>query len=203
MKIRIRDLDERIRIIYYLTARNKYGDLIKVREVTRCRVWARVHPLAQKIDDDTPERLNKTTYRITIRWREDIQPNDEIVWRDRYFKIISTPTEFEVRRQYKVFDAQEIQKDFVLFDDSNVGIAVFDSNKNLINSKVRFATDEEFSAMLDDVGNSTVRADYDADMYEWTIAMFDTDGNLVDSGIKFASVNDVSAMLDDVGLTED
>lgn len=200
MKIRIRDLNERIRIIYYLTARNEYGDLIKVREVTRCRVWARVHALAQRIDDNTPERLNKTTYRITIRWREDIQPNDEIVWRDRYFKIISTSTEFEVRRQWKVFDAQEIQKDFVLFDDSKVGIAVFDKNKKLINSKVRFATDEEFEDMLND--NATVRAEYDADMYEWTIAMFDTDGTLIDSGIKFASAQDVGAMLDDVGLTE-
>ena len=201
MKIKIKDLSERIRIIYYLTARNEYGDLIKVREVTRCRVWARVHALAQRIDDDTPERLNKTTYRITVRWREDIQPNDEIVWRDRYFKIISAPAEFEVRHVWKVFDVQEIQKDFILLDDSKVGIAVFDKNKNLINSKVRFATDEEFSEMLNDTSDS--RADYDADMYEWTIAMFDTDGTLIDSGIKFASTADVSAMLDDVGLTED
>lgn len=198
IKIRIKDLSERIRIIYYLTARNEYGDLIKVREVTRCRVWARVHALAQRIDDGTPERLNKTTYRITIRWRDDIQPNDEIVWRDRYFKIISAPAEFEVRHQWKVFDAQEIQKDFVLLDDSNVGIAVFDRNKNLINSKVRFATGEEFTDMLND--NATASADYDADMYEWTIAMFDTDGTLIDSGIKFASAKDVGAMLDDVGL---
>lgn len=200
MQIRIKDLSERIRIIYYLTARNEYGDLIKVREVTRCRVWARVHALAQRIDDDTPERLNKTTYRITVRWREDIQPNDEIVWRDRYFKIISAPAEFEVRHVWKVFDAQEIQKDFVLLDESKVGIAVFDRNKNLINSKVRFATDEEFADMLNDTSDS--RAVYDADMYEWTIAMFDTDGTLIDSGIKFASTADIGAMLDDVGLTE-
>ena len=203
MKIKIKDLSERIRIIYYLTARNEYGDLIKVREVTRCRVWARVHALAQRIDDATPERLNKTTYRITVRWRDDIQPNDEIVWRDKRLKIISTPTEFEVRHVWKVFDAQEIQQDFILFDDSKVGIAVFDKNKNLINSKVRFATDEEFSEMLNDTDTSASRADYDADMYEWTIAMFDTDGTLIDSGIKFASTADVSAMLDDVGLTED
>ena len=113
IKIRIKDLSERIKIIYYLTARNEYGDLIKVREVTRCRVWARVHALSQRIDDGTPERLNKTTYRITIRWREDIQPNDEIVWRDRYFKIISAPAEFEVRHVWKVFDAQEITPDFI------------------------------------------------------------------------------------------
>lgn len=117
MKIRIRDLSERIKIVYFETARNQYGDIIRGKEITRCEVCARVHPLAVKVEDNTPERLNKITYRITIRWRDDIALNDEIIWRNRRFKIISTVNRysvdngFEVMNIWRVFDVQEIIKD--------------------------------------------------------------------------------------------
>ena len=113
IKIFIRDLSERIKIVYFETTRNKYGDIIRGEEITRCEVWARVHPLAVKVEDNTPEKLNKITYRITIRWQDDIAIDDEIVWRGRRFKIISTNTEFEVRHVWRVFDVQEITKELL------------------------------------------------------------------------------------------
>ena len=87
MKVTIADLSERISIVYFPTSQNKYGDIVKGDEIVRCTVWAKVYPLTAKISDDTPERDNKINYRVTIRHRTDILPDDEIVWRGRRLKM--------------------------------------------------------------------------------------------------------------------
>ena len=94
----IDDLSERISVIYFETERNTRGDIVKTSELTRCTVWAKVLPLSSKTTDTTPARENEITYRITIRYRQDIKPDDEIVWRDKRLKIITPPFDIESRK---------------------------------------------------------------------------------------------------------
>ena len=101
------DLSEKISIRYYQFTRNSRGDLVKGNEEIRCIVWAKVFPLTGKIADNSPERLNTVTYRITIRYRTDIKPDDEIVWRGRRFKIITPPIDLESRHIWTMFDIIE------------------------------------------------------------------------------------------------
>ena len=105
------DLSEKISIRYYEFTRNSRGDLVKSSEEIRCMVWAKVLPLVGKIADSTPERINTVTYRITIRYRKDIKPDDEIVWRGRRFKIITVPIDLESRHIWTIFDVAEVIKD--------------------------------------------------------------------------------------------
>ena len=105
------DLSEKISIRYYEFTRNSRGDLVKSSEEIRCMVWAKVLPLVGKIADSTPERINTVTYRITIRYRKDIKPDDEIVWRGRRFKIITVPIDLESRHIWTIFDVEENIKD--------------------------------------------------------------------------------------------
>ena len=105
------DLAERISVVYYETARDNRGNIIKSNEVVRCTVWAKVLPLTGKINDSTPERVNTVTYRINIRYRTDILPDDEIVWRGRRFKIITAPIDLEVRHIWLQFDCVEVVQD--------------------------------------------------------------------------------------------
>lgn len=105
------DLSERISIVYFETTRNSKGDIVKGNEITRCTVWAKVLPLAGKINDVTPQRENEITYRITIRYRTDIKPDDEIVWRGRRLVITTPPFDLENRHIWTTFDVEEVIKD--------------------------------------------------------------------------------------------
>ena len=101
------DLSERISIVYFETTRNERGDIVKGEEMTRCTVWAKVLPLSGRINDTTPERENKITYRITIRYGNEIKPDDIIIWRGRKLKILTVPVDIESRHIWLQFDCEE------------------------------------------------------------------------------------------------
>ena len=105
------DLSERIVIFYYETARDNRGNIIKSTENVRCMVWAKVLPLTGKISDTTPERVNTITYRVTVRYRSDIKPDDLMRWRGRLFRLISVPVDVELRHIWTMFDVVEVVQD--------------------------------------------------------------------------------------------
>jgi len=105
------DLAEKISVVYFETARNERGDVVKGEEITRCTVWAKVLPLTGKINDITPERENAVTYRITIRYGIEILPDDLIIWRSHRLKIITPPFDVESRHIWLQFDCRELVKD--------------------------------------------------------------------------------------------
>lgn len=109
--VTIADLRERISIRSYNTERNERGDIINVTEFERCRVWAKVYAMTAKISDDTPERTNKITHRITIRYRDDIKPDDEIIWRERKLRLLSPPYALESKREFVGIDCEEVVED--------------------------------------------------------------------------------------------
>lgn len=107
-KVTIADLRERISIRNYITQRNELGDIINSAEFERCKVWAKVYPLTAKNNETTPERSNKITYRVTIRYRKGIAPDDEIVLGDRRLKLISPPYNMDGQRIFTCFDCEEV-----------------------------------------------------------------------------------------------
>ena len=111
IRMSLDDLTERISIVYFETERNSRGDIVNTSEVTRCMVWAKVLPLAGKITDETPARENTVTYRVTIRFRQDIKPDDEIIWRGKRLKITSPPYDVESQKIWLQFDAREVVQD--------------------------------------------------------------------------------------------
>ena len=110
-KVTIADLSERISIIGFITKRNERGDVINLVEFERCRIWAKVYALTAKNVDATPEDTNKISYRVTIRHRDDIKPDDEIVWRERRLKIVSPPYDLGGRREFTAMDCEEVVSD--------------------------------------------------------------------------------------------
>ena len=102
---------ERISVIYFETERNARGDIVKTSEVTRCTVWAKVLPLTGKITDSAPVKNNEINYRITIRYRADLKPDDEIVWRGRRLKITSPPINLENRKIWTQIECKEVIQD--------------------------------------------------------------------------------------------
>lgn len=111
MKMTIADLSERISVRYFTTERNERGDIINVNEVERCQIWAQVYPLTARINEVSPERSNRINYRVTIRHRNGIKPDDEIVWRGRRLKLLSPPYDLDGRRIFTSFDCEEVIED--------------------------------------------------------------------------------------------
>ena len=111
MKVTIGDLTERISVRYLETSRNQYGDIVKTLEVERCKFWAKVYPLTARNNDGSPVRVNKITYRVTMRYREDIKPDDIIVWRGRRLKMLSPP--YDLDKYYMAFECEEVIEDGV------------------------------------------------------------------------------------------
>lgn len=106
-KVKIADLSERITVKYFETERDEYGNILRREEKERCRIWAQVYALTAKKNDAQPERENKIIYRVTIRYREDIKPDDEIEWRGRRLKLLSPPFNLDGKKVFTAMDCEE------------------------------------------------------------------------------------------------
>ena len=106
------DLSERISIVYNEPTRNNRGDIIDGSDTTRCTVWAKVLPIsAKRYIDGAIELTNEISYRISIRYRPDIAPDDIILWRNKRLRQTAPPYDAEARRIYTVLTCEEMVKD--------------------------------------------------------------------------------------------
>lgn len=106
--MKIADLSERISVRNFITKRNELGDILNVVEFERYKVWANIKPLTAKNNETTPEHSNKITYRVTIRYRAGIKPDDEIVWGARRLKLISPLYNLDGQRIFTAFECEEV-----------------------------------------------------------------------------------------------
>lgn len=111
MRTSIDDLTERISIVYYAHSRNARGDIVNGQQSTRCTVWAKVLPVGGPLSNTGVEREAAINYRVVIRYRTDILPDDEVVWRNKRLKLTSTPYDAENRHIWAVLECQEAVKD--------------------------------------------------------------------------------------------
>ena len=109
MNVTLDDLHERIEILYRDKERDSDGNIVDGEIHTRAAVWAKVLPITARIGDSaTEETENIVAYRVTIRWREDIEPTDEIRWRGRRLALVSPPYDVESRRMWTAFECREM-----------------------------------------------------------------------------------------------
>ena len=106
------DLGERISVIYQVTRRNDRGDIIGTEDITRCEIWAKVLPISsRRYIDSAIELTNEVSYRITVRYRTDIVPDDIILWRNKRLRQTEPPYDAEARKIYTVLTCEEMIKD--------------------------------------------------------------------------------------------
>lgn len=105
------DLRERVRIVYHERTRNDRGDIIDGEELTRCEVWAKILPLSAKRSGGYVEELSEVIYRITVRYRTDILPDDEILWNGKRLQQTAPPYDAESRRMWTVLECREMVAD--------------------------------------------------------------------------------------------
>ena len=103
------DFRERIKIMYHTKKRNERGDIIDDKLQVRGICFAKVYPYMSKNTEGRELELsNEVNYKIIVRYRDDIKPDDFIIWRDKKLKMRSSPVDVENRHIYTSFEAVEM-----------------------------------------------------------------------------------------------
>ncbi len=108
MSVTIDDLHERIEIFYRDKTRDIDGNIVDGEIHTRATVWAKIIPVTARIGEQSGETGNEVRYRVTVRYRNDIEPTDEILWRGRRLVLASPPYDVESRRMWTAFECREL-----------------------------------------------------------------------------------------------
>ena len=111
LRTSIDDLTERVQIISFVNFRNAQGDILASEEHVRGEMWAKVLPMSAPITDGGVERRAEIRYRIVVRYRDDIEPDDVLIWRNKRLRITDTPYDAESRRIWTVLDCVEVVSD--------------------------------------------------------------------------------------------
>ena len=111
MRTSIDDLKERISIVSFVNFRNEQGDILASEERIRGECWAKVLATNNPLTDGGIEEKAEIRYRIIVRYRDDILPDDLIIWRGKRLRIISTPNDAESRKIWTVCDCSEVEQD--------------------------------------------------------------------------------------------
>lgn len=111
LRTSIDDLTERVQIISFVNFRNAQGDILASEEHVRGEMWAKVLPMSAPITDGGVERRAEIRYRIVVRYRDDIEPDDVLIWRNKRLRITDTPYDAESRRIWTVLDCVEVVPD--------------------------------------------------------------------------------------------
>lgn len=111
MRTTMDDLTERVQVVYRAKTRNARGDIIDGEEQTRCTVWAKVYPYGARIQAEGVERKNEVDYRVIVRYRTDILPDDEVLWRGKRLRMIKPAYDAESARKWTVLECQEVLSD--------------------------------------------------------------------------------------------
>lgn len=105
------DLTERIQIVYHAKTKDAMGNVVDGAEQPRCTVWAKVYPYGARIQEGGVERINQVDYRVVVRYRTDILPDDEVLWRGKRLHMIKPAYDAESAHTWTVLECQEAMED--------------------------------------------------------------------------------------------
>ena len=111
MDVKMEELRERIEIIQEDAYTDDSGNLITDKAQTVATVWAFVLPYSAKISDGYAEKVVEISYRIAIRYREDIKVSHFILWRNKKLEIAAPPYGLNGRRKFSILECRELVED--------------------------------------------------------------------------------------------
>lgn len=111
MHVSLSELRQRIKIMRPITEEDEVGNLIEQGRTEVATVWAMVVPYAAKISDGYAEKVDEVTYRVVIRYREDIQVTNILQWRSKTLIMSAPPYALNGGRKYLAMEAKELVED--------------------------------------------------------------------------------------------
>lgn len=111
MYVSISELRHRITIQRPITEPDGEGNLVEQDQRLLFTLWAKVLPYAAKISDGYAEKVEEVNYRIAIRYREDIEVTDIILWQGKTLVQTAPPYGMDGKHKYLIMEARELVED--------------------------------------------------------------------------------------------
>ena len=111
MYVSISELRHRITIQRPITEPDAVGNLVEQDRRSLFTLWAKVLPYAAKISDGYAEKVEEVNYRIAIRYREDIEATDVILWQGKTLIQTAPPYGMDGKHKYLIMEARELVED--------------------------------------------------------------------------------------------
>ena len=111
MYVSLNELRQRVTILRPVTTEDDAGNLIETGQAEVCTIWAKILPYAAKISDGYAEKVDEVTYRVVIRYKEDIKVTDILQWRGKTLMMSAPPYALGGGRKYLVMEAKELVED--------------------------------------------------------------------------------------------
>ena len=108
MQIKLSELRHRIKILRPQKHTDGEGNIITDSCPDFVTVWAKILPLTGKKSEGYEEKIQAVFYKIFIRYRDDIQISDFVLWNEKKLEQISPPCPFDGRKNFLVLEAREL-----------------------------------------------------------------------------------------------
>lgn len=111
MFVNLAEMRHRVTIQIPQTYTDGEGNIIETGEPEEITVWAKVLPESSRTADGYLEVVKEVTYRIVIRYREDVREHYRIVWNGKTLEQTAPPYIKDGRKKYLILQARELSED--------------------------------------------------------------------------------------------
>ena len=111
MYVKLGEMRERISILRPQLTYDAEGNAIENGREEIARVWAKVLPTAANSTEGVPEDKNLINYRVAIRRRADIFPDDLIMYGGKILNQIAPPYLLDGQREFMILTCREMVTD--------------------------------------------------------------------------------------------
>lgn len=81
-------LDQRVQLGRKGAGRDAIGGIVAQAFEPYAEVWAHVEPIAMRERAAFAQLAIRAEFRVTIRYRDDLQHGDLLIWRGRQFRVV-------------------------------------------------------------------------------------------------------------------
>lgn len=102
------ELTERVAIVYQTVTLNERGNPVRSADIVRANVWAKVTTVSAQSALANGQLTANLVYRIVVRHRTDVQPNDQVLWRGRRLELLNPARDLDDRHVWTALDCREV-----------------------------------------------------------------------------------------------
>lgn len=95
------ELDRQVQLQSYTTSTNDYNEEVK-GFATYATVWAKMEFHQSKEDEGSGRQYAQMDLYFTIRWRSGLEPDHQLVFENKTYRIVGRPREIDRRRFLKI-----------------------------------------------------------------------------------------------------
>jgi SPP1 family predicted phage head-tail adaptor len=95
------ELDRQVQLQSYTTSTNLYNEMVQGFS-TYATVWAKMEFHQANENEESGRQYAQMDLYFTIRWRSGLEPDHQLVFEDKTYRIVGRPREIDRRRFLKI-----------------------------------------------------------------------------------------------------